>query len=98
MKSGGYVYILTNRPRGTLYIGATTDLVARIYQHRLGAVKGFAEKYKLTQLVYLEVHDDLEVAFTRERQLKKWNRDWKVRLIEQGNPEWDDLYPTIAIP
>ncbi|MGF1620978.1 MAG: GIY-YIG nuclease family protein [Rhodomicrobiaceae bacterium] len=98
MKSGAYVYILTNRVRGTLYIGATTDLVARIYQHRTGAVKGFTEKYKLRRLVFCEMYDDLDGAFMRERQLKKWNRDWKVGLIERDNPNWDDLYPTIAIP
>jgi putative endonuclease len=95
MKSGGFVYILTNRVRGTLYIGATTDLVARI---RIGAVKGFTQKYKLRRVVFCEMYDDLDGAFMRERQLKKWNRDWKVRLIERDNPDWDDLYPTIATP
>lgn len=98
MTSEAYVYILTNRARGTLYIGATTDLVGRIYQHRLGVVEGFTQKYKLTRLVFYETYEELEGAFTRERQLKKWNRDWKVTLIEQDNPAWDDLYPAIASP
>jgi putative endonuclease len=98
MTSGAYIYILTNRAKGTLYIGATTDLVGRVYQHRLGVVEGFTQKYRLTRLVYFETYEELEGAFTRERQLKKWNRDWKIRLIERDNPNWDDLYPTIAIP
>jgi putative endonuclease len=93
---GAYVYILASRKDGVLYIGATTDLIARAYQHRIEAVGGFTKKYRATRLVYYEVYDRLEDAFARERQMKKWNRAWKIRLIEETNLNWDDLYPTIA--
>jgi putative endonuclease len=91
-----YVYILANGIGGTLYIGAATNLIARAHQHRSGDVKGFTRKYKVDRLVYYEVFDDLEGAFLRERQLKKWNRSWKIELIERSNPNWSDLYPEIA--
>ena len=91
-----YVYILASGIGGTLYVGAATNLIARMHQHRSGAVKGFTKKYKVDRLVYYEVFDDLEGAFLRERQLKKWNRSWKIELIEKSNPNWSDLYPEIA--
>ncbi len=91
-----YVYIMTNAPRGTLYIGMTNDLVRRVYEHREGLAKGFTSKYKLKILVYFEVHSDPATAHHRERRLKNWNRAWKVELIEQGNPTWLDLWPEIA--
>lgn len=91
-----YVYILASRKDGVLYIGATTDLIARAYQHRIEAVDGFTKRYRATRLVYYEVLDSLDAAFARERQMKKWNRAWKIRQIEEMNPNWDDLYPAIA--
>ena len=95
MKSGGYVYILTNKPMGTLYIGSTTDLVGRIWQHKNKSIPGFTSKYNIDKLVYYEWHDSLNDMVLRERQLKKWNRNWKYRLIIQKNPDWNDLYNDI---
>ena len=91
-----YVYILANKRNGTIYVGAATDLRSRVYQHRIGAVAGFTKKYKVDRLVYYEAFDQLEAAFFRERQLKKWNRSWKIELIERSNPNWTDLYSEIA--
>jgi putative endonuclease len=91
-----YVYILASGIGGTLYIGVTNDLVRRIAEHRLKQVKGFTKKYDVDGLVYFEQFDDPENAIKREKQLKKYNRAWKIRLIEQLNPNWDDLYPSIA--
>ena len=91
-----YVYILASRIGGTLYIGVTNDLVRRVDEHRQGTVPGFTRKHGVHRLVYFEILDGPEQAITRERQLKKWNRAWKVRLIEERNPNWDDLYPSIA--
>ena len=91
-----YVYILASRIGGTLYIGVTNDLIRRVAEHRLKAVKSFTEKYDVVRLVYFEQFDDPENAIRREKRLKKWNRAWKVRLIEEHNPKWNDLYPGIA--
>jgi putative endonuclease len=91
-----YVYILASRIGGTLYIGVTNDLIRRVAEHRLKAVKSFAKKYEVDRLVYFEQFDDAENAIRREKRLKKWNRAWKIRLIEELNPNWDDLYPGIA--
>jgi len=85
------VYILASRPNGTLYIGVTSDLARRIEAHRSGAVGGFTKKYDVERLVYFELHDDMLAAIHREKQLKKWNRAWKIRLIQEKNPEWNDL-------
>jgi putative endonuclease len=85
-----YVYIMTNRSR-TLYIGMTSDLERRVYQHKHGLLPGFTSKYKMTQRVYYEVGDDVRVAIAREKQLKGWLRAKKIALIESVNPEWDDL-------
>ena len=86
------VYILTNKRNGTLYIGVTSDLPQRIWQHKNGFVDSFSKKNNLDKLVYYEVHDDMSFAITREKQLKKWNRKWKLRIIEDLNPLWQDLY------
>jgi putative endonuclease len=91
-----YVYILANRIGGTLYIGVTNDLIRRVAEHRLKSVESFTKKYEVDRLVYFEQFDDVENAIKRERRLKKWNRAWKIRLIEEFNPDWDDLYPGIA--
>ena len=88
---GFYVYILASRRNGTLYIGMTDDLARRIWEHRAGAVAGFTRKYGVKILVWYERHETRESAFTRERQLKKWNRAWKLELIERMNPDWRDL-------
>ena len=93
---GFYVYILASRIGGTLYIGVTNDLVRRVAEHRLKQVESFTKKYELDRLVYFEQFDDAENAIRREKRLKNWNRDWKIRLIEEHNPNWDDLYPGIA--
>ncbi|MFB6452690.1 GIY-YIG nuclease family protein [Bradyrhizobium tunisiense] len=91
-----YVYILASRKHGTLYIGVTNELVRRVYQHRTKAVPGFTTKYGIDKLVLFEIYDDAETAIAREKELKKWRRDWKTRLIEEQNPNWDDLYPGIT--
>jgi putative endonuclease len=93
-----YVYILASRIGGTLYIGVTNDLIRRVYEHRTGAVPGFTSEYGVYRLVYFEQFSDIENAIRREKRLKKWNRAWKIRLIEDVNPNWDDLYPTLARP
>ena len=95
MKSGGYVYILTNQKMGTLYIGSTSDLVGRIWQHKHKEIPGFTSKYNVDKLVYYEWHDSLHEMVLRERQLKEWQRIWKIRLIINKNPNWVDLYPEI---
>lgn len=87
-----YVYILASKPYGTLYIGVTSDLVQRIRQHKDKTFKGFTSKYNVDLLVYYEMHYDAYEAFQREKQMKKWNRQWKINLIEKDNPHWEDLY------
>jgi putative endonuclease len=89
------VYIMTNKPNGTLYVGVTSDLVGLVWQHKEHVADGFTKKYDLTKLVYFEQHQTMESAILREKQLKQWNRDWKIRLIQQQNIEWFDLYETI---
>ncbi len=86
------VYILANRKNGTLYVGVTSNLAARVFQHRNKEVAGFTKKYGVDRLVWAELHDTMETAIAREKQIKKWNRAWIIQLIEQENPEWDDLY------
>jgi putative endonuclease len=90
-----YVYILARKRNGTLYIGVTSDLVKRAYEHKSDLVDGFTKKYGVHDLVYYETIDSIESAIAREKQLKKWNRAWKVRLVEKGNPYWRDLYPSL---
>ena len=91
-----YVYILASKRNGTLYIGMTSDLAKRVYEHKNDLVGGFSQKYQVHNLVYYETTDDANAAITREKQLKKWERAWKIRLIEEGNPGWEDLNPLIA--
>ena len=90
-----YVYILSSGKYGTLYTGVTRDLVGRVYQHKTNQVEGFTKKYGVHQLVYYEIHTDVFEAILREKQIKKWNRDWKINLIERDNPHWLDLYDGI---
>jgi putative endonuclease len=96
MKKAFCVYMLASGRNGTLYIGVTSDLVKRIWQHKEGVVEGFTKDYNVKQLVWYEQHENAESAIQREKQLKKWNREWKIRLLESGNPYWNDLYPEIA--
>jgi putative endonuclease len=90
------VYILASRRNGTLYIGVTSDLVRRVWEHKGHYVESFTRDYGVDKLVWHEVHETMESAITREKQLKKWNRQWKLRLIEENNPEWQDLYETLV--
>lgn len=92
---GGWVYILANRYRGTIYIGVTADLTARLWQHRNGAGSSFARKYNVSRLVHAEFLPSIEEAIAREKALKKWRRKWKIELIESVNPEWIDLGDTL---
>ena len=95
---GGYVYIVANRKNGTIYTGVTNDIARRAFEHREGTGSRFAAKHSTMRLVYVEYHEDIHNAIVREKRLKKWNRAWKIRLIEQDNPNWDDLYLEIASP
>jgi putative endonuclease len=91
-----YVYILASLKDGAIYIGVTNDIVRRVHEHRTKAVPGFTSKYNIIQLVWFEIYDDPTNAITREKELKKWKRDWKVKLIEAENPGWNDLYESIC--
>jgi putative endonuclease len=90
-----FVYILASRKHGTLYIGITNDLIRRAHQHKLKAVRGFTKRYDVNKLAYFEIFDDPLSAITREKQLKKWKREWKVQFIERNNPGWVDLSHTL---
>jgi len=90
-----YVYILASKRNGTLYIGVTRDLSKRVYEHKQGLVEGFTKKYNVHRLVYFETTGDINEAIHREKCLKKWNRSWKIRLIEENNPDWKDLYASL---
>ncbi|ATG88346.1 GIY-YIG nuclease family protein [Methylomonas koyamae] len=92
------VYILASQRNGTLYIGVTSNLVQRIWQHKNDLVEGFTKQYRVHTLVYYELHADMNAAITREKQLKKWNRKWKLDLIEHQNPNWRDLWEDIKMP
>jgi putative endonuclease len=85
-------YILANKPNGTIYIGVTSNIISRIWQHKNHEVDGFTKKYCVTTLVYFELHERMQDAILREKQLKKWRREWKIELIENDNPDWRDLY------
>ena len=89
------VYILASERNSTLYIGITSDLVKRVFEHKSDFVEGFTKQYQVHTLVWYEVHENMESAITREKQLKEWKRQWKIDLIEKSNPYWNDLYPTI---
>ena len=91
-----FVYILASRRNGTLYIGVTSDLIKRVWGHKNDFFEGFTRKYQIHQLVYFEQHQDMLAAITREKQLKKWNRAWKLALIEKANPDWRDLWSDIT--
>lgn len=93
---GGWVYIMTNRPNGTLYVGVTSNLARRVWEHRAGLAEGFTRRYGLKRLVYAERHDDIRIAIQREKNMKHWTRAWKVRLILDADPAWDDLYHRLA--
>ena len=89
------VYILASKKNGTLYTGVTSDLRKRVWEHQNHVADGFTEKYNVTRLVYYEVHDNPTIAIKREKSIKRWHRNWKLKLIEKKNPNWDDLYPTL---
>ena len=91
-----YVYLLASDKYGTLYLGVTNDIVRRVYEHKSKAVAGFTKRYAVDKLIWFEIYDDPETAIAREKELKKWRRDWKIRLIEESNPQWIDLYSQIA--
>jgi putative endonuclease len=95
MMKGGFAYIVANQKNGTIYTGVTSDLVKRVYEHREALVKGFTKRYGCKLLVWLEAYDDLKEARRRELQIKEWKRAWKIRLIEEANLDWDDLYPSL---
>lgn len=91
-----YVYILCNKKNGTLYAGVTSNLIKRVYEHKNNMADGFTKKYDVHRLAWYEVHESAESAITRERQIKKWERSWKIELIQGQNPEWKDLYEDIC--
>jgi putative endonuclease len=91
-----YVYLTASRKHGTLYLGVTNNLIRRIHEHKTKAVPGFTSQYSVVRLVWFECYDDPTSAITREKDIKKWRRDWKIRLIEEQNPDWLDLYASIT--
>lgn len=97
MQNSYYVYILASTKNGTLYIGVTNNLIKRVKQHKDNLVEGFTKKYNIHLLVYFEECSDVREALVREKQLKKWNRNWKIELIETTNPEWSDLYEKLFV-
>jgi putative endonuclease len=96
MMHGGWVYIMTNRPNGTLYTGVTSNITRLAWEHREGVIDGFTKQYGLKRLVYVERHDDITAAILREKAIKHWTRAWKVRLILKANPGWADLYDLLS--
>jgi len=90
-----HVYLLASKPYGTLYVGVTSDLARRVWEHRVRAVRGFTARYGVDRLVWFEAHDSADVAMLREKQIKELKRDWKINLIERDNPRWIDLYPNL---
>ncbi|MGH8529313.1 MAG: GIY-YIG nuclease family protein [Nevskiales bacterium] len=90
------VYILASKPNGTIYIGVTSDVIKRVWEHKHELVPGFTKRYKVHRLVYFELHQSMREAITRERQLKEWHRPWKIRLIAERNPEWRDLWSELT--
>lgn len=91
-----YVYILASKRNGTLYTGVTADLIKRVYEHKNNLIDGFTKKYDVHKLMWYEIHESTESAFNREKQVKKWKKEWKLELIEKDNPEWNDLYESIC--
>ena len=96
MEKNPAVYILASKPNGTIYIGVTSDLIKRVYEHREGLVEGFTKRYGVKMLVYYEMHANMEAAIDREKKLKAWQQHWKKRLILKDNPDWTDLYESIC--
>jgi putative endonuclease len=94
--AGGWIYFMTNRRNGILYVGVTGNLPRRVFEHREGLVEGFTKRYGLKKLVYAEQFDDIQYAIQREKTIKHWPRAWKVRLIHATNPNWNDLYDTLV--
>ena len=94
--NGYFVYIMASQRNGTLYVGVTSDLVKRVWEHKSGEVKGFTKEHGVTRLVFFEAHDDINQAIKREKRLKRWDRTWKLELIEKENPQWKDLYDDIC--
>ncbi|MEX2127550.1 MAG: GIY-YIG nuclease family protein [Xanthobacteraceae bacterium] len=92
-----YVYLLASRKNGTLYLGVTNDLIRRVYEHKTKSLPGFTARYDVSRLVWFEPYDDPANAIAREKDIKKWRREWKIRLINQDNPDWNDLYDSIAV-
>ena len=92
-----FVYILCNKRNGTLYTGVTSDLIKRVYEHKNNLADGFTKKYNVHNLVWYEIHEAAESAITREKQIKKWTRKWKLELIEKVNPEWNNLYDSLLV-
>ena len=95
MNKSGYVNIMASQRNGTIYLGVTSDLLQRVHQHREGLIAGFSRKYGCKLLVWYQAHDDLDAARHRELQMKEWKRAWKLRRIEEMNPDWNDLYPSL---
>ena len=91
-----FTYMMASKPNGTIYIGMTNDLVRRVWEHKEHVVEGFTEKYDVSRLVWFEIHTTAENAIKREKRLKRYRRDWKIQMIERDNPNWDDLYFSIA--
>lgn len=96
MDKNYYVYILAKERNGVLYIGVTSDLIKRVWEHKNNVVEGFTKQYQVHDLVYYEQHGSVEIALNREKRLKEWKRQWKIDLIETINPYWNDLYPKIV--
>ena len=92
MERGGWVYLITNEPNGVLYVGVTSNIARRAWEHRESVVDGFTKRYGLKRIVWIERHDDIRIAIQREKNIKHWSRAWKVRLILDQNPSWTDLY------
>ena len=91
-----YIYIMTNKRNGTLYIGVTNDLIRKVYEHKNYLLDGFTKNYDIKMLVYFEIYDSIETALNREKNIKAWQRSWKVRIIEEQNPHWNDLYNQVT--
>jgi putative endonuclease len=96
MEYGGFVYIMASRRNGTIYIGVTSDLPKRVWEHREGLIEGFTKKYGCKTLVWFERHGSIEAAIIREKQMKEWQRAWKLRRIEEMNPDWNDLFELVC--
>ena len=96
MRKQPVVYILASKKNGTLYVGVTSNLAKRVWEHKNDLVRGFTKRYNVHDLVWYELHENMDFAIQREKQLKEWKRQWKLELIESANPDWSDLYPTIT--